>query len=83
MKQVTVSFKNSRKQDETATFNIYSKAERDEFNNISLAEKMAAIDSGRVGRDDWADEDSAEIEKAAALQAGIAQGETFYYIRIK
>jgi len=83
MKQVTVSFKNSRKQDETATFNVYSKAERDEFNNIPMHEKMAAIDSGRVGRDDWADEDSSEVEKQAGLAAGIAQGETFYYIRIK
>ncbi len=71
---VTMSFKDSGNRTQTGTFTIYRRSD------LTKDERYSLIDQGAdlIGDEEWEDEDSATVEKKAALQAGIAQGESFY-----
>ena len=76
MKRVTVNFKNSGNQDKEVTLDIYTAEEKASF-RADRAGKTYDMVSGQ----DWEDDGFARIEKMAAAQAGISNGEKFYWIR--
>ncbi len=71
---VTMSFKDSGNRTQTGTFTIYRRSD------LTKDERYALIDQGAdlIAHEEWEDEDTAAVEKQAALKAGIAQGESFY-----
>ena len=77
MKNVTVTFQNSRSQTETVTFDVFPRTE------LTPEQRRELISSGAffISREDWREDDFAAVEKTAARQAGIRDGESFLILR--
>jgi hypothetical protein len=71
--ETTISFQNSRGEQESRTFEIIASG------GLSLKEKAELISAGfqSVTRGDWQDEDFAKIEKQAARAVGLNPGDKF------
>ena len=76
MKTVSVSFQN-RKTTLTAVFDVYAHSEMTNDLRNELVRENGITNTCSLFRDDWEDDDTARIEKLAAVQAGLENQRAF------
>ena len=81
MQTVTVTFKDSRNKSATATFDVYNQADLASMEKFQRFDLLAIETAMRIGRDEWEDDETAEIEKMAAKEAGVLPGQRCVTVR--